>query len=68
MCASCGCGKFEESHGDERNLTLADLKAAAESGGVSLQEVGKNIQQATASQQSDGQREQQTASAGGQNQ
>jgi hypothetical protein len=51
MCASCGCGKFEESHGDERNLTLTDLKDAAEAGGVSLQEVAKNIQAAAGGQQ-----------------
>jgi hypothetical protein len=46
MCASCGCGKFEEDHGDDRNLTLKDLKAAAQAADVSLQEVVQNLSQA----------------------
>ena len=46
MCASCGCGKFEEDHGDDRNLTLEDLKAAAQAADVTVQEVVENLSQA----------------------
>jgi hypothetical protein len=46
MCASCGCGKFEEDHGDDRNLTLKDLKAAAQAADISTQQVVQNLNQA----------------------
>lgn len=46
MCASCGCGKFEEDYGDDRNLTLKDLKAAAQAADISTQQVVQNLNQA----------------------
>jgi hypothetical protein len=43
MCVSCGCKKYEDNHGDPRNITLGQLRQAAESGGVSLEDVAKNV-------------------------
>ncbi len=47
MCVSCGCGKYEEDHGDDRNITMKDLNAAASAGGVSFEDVFRNIQEAS---------------------
>ena len=30
MCVSCGCGSPEDKHGDDRNITLSELQAAAD--------------------------------------
>ena len=46
MCASCGCGKVYDQMGDDRHLTMSDLKSAAEAADISVQEVAKNIQAA----------------------
>jgi hypothetical protein len=29
MCATCGCLQPENKHGDERNITVSELKASA---------------------------------------
>ena len=34
MCLSCGCGKPDDDHGDSRNITMSDLKRAAEAAGT----------------------------------
>jgi hypothetical protein len=47
MCASCGCGKLHDDHGDDRHLTLDDLEDAAEAAGIDVQEVAQNILQAS---------------------
>jgi hypothetical protein len=39
MCISCGCGRFEESHGDERNITVATLQRAAAASNLRMDEV-----------------------------
>ena len=39
MCISCGCGKFEDSHGDERNITVASLQRAANASEMRLDQV-----------------------------
>jgi hypothetical protein len=44
MCVSCGCGKLEENHGDERNITLSQLKSAAEAGGIGMSQLAANLQ------------------------
>ncbi len=46
MCASCGCGMFDEDHGDNRMITLMDLREAADASGISVQEVVRNLQAA----------------------
>ena len=43
MCLSCGCGIFSDDHGDRRNITLADLAAAAGAAGVTLAQAAENI-------------------------
>ena len=48
MCVSCGCGKVNEDHGDERNITMDKLEGAAEAAGKSVGEVTKNIGAASA--------------------
>ncbi len=45
MCVSCGCGALEDSHGDERNITLTKLHAAAEAAQITMPELAKNLQQ-----------------------
>ena len=44
MCISCGCGKFEDSHGDERNITVASLQRAAAASNLTMQEVLKAME------------------------
>ena len=46
MCASCGCQKWEDSHGDQRNITLNELRQAADAAGVDMQRVVENLKQA----------------------
>lgn len=45
MCVSCGCGRYEESHGDERNITVAALQNAADASKLTLREVLQNTAQ-----------------------
>ena len=35
MCVSCGYGKPNDDHGDERNITQRDLDRAAEAARIS---------------------------------
>lgn len=43
MCISCGCGKYEDSHGDERNLTVSSLQRAAAAGNLTMDQVLQNM-------------------------
>ena len=43
MCISCGCGRFEENHGDERHITVATLNRAAAAGEMTVEDVMKNV-------------------------
>ncbi len=43
MCLTCGCGQPTNPHGDGRNLLLADLVAAAQAGGVTVEQAADNI-------------------------
>ncbi len=45
MCASCGCGKVNDDHGDPRHITLAEIEQAAEAAGLSVQETINNMAQ-----------------------
>ncbi|HUF54011.1 MAG TPA: hypothetical protein VMR52_09605 [Dehalococcoidia bacterium] len=45
MCLSCGCKQPNEAHGDDRNITIQDIQAAAEANGSSTGNVVKNIQE-----------------------
>jgi hypothetical protein len=63
MCISCGCGRPDDNHGDQRNITLQDIDAAAEAAGTTREKVLQNISsggqrymssQASADQQPEG--------------
>ncbi len=43
MCLDCGCGEPNERHGDDRHITMDDVKAAAQASEISVEEAGKNI-------------------------
>lgn len=45
MCVSCGCKQPNESHGDSRNITMNDIRAAEETNGTSTGETVRNIQE-----------------------
>jgi len=45
MCASCGCGKPNDDHGDSRNITLQDLDQAAQAAGTTREQVVENMAQ-----------------------
>ncbi len=45
MCMSCGCKQPNETHGDDRNITLRDLERAATAAGTNVQGVIKNFKQ-----------------------
>jgi hypothetical protein len=43
MCLDCGCGEPNERHGDDRHITMDDVRAAAEASEISLEEATRNI-------------------------
>ena len=43
MCLDCGCGKPNDKHGDDRHITMDDLRAAAQASEVSVDEAARNI-------------------------
>ena len=49
MCLSCACGKPNDSHGDERNITMDKLQQAATAANISVEQVAMNVQQAVSS-------------------
>ena len=44
MCVTCGCGMVDDDHGDKRNITMNDLRQAAEAAGITPHEAAKNVQ------------------------
>jgi hypothetical protein len=45
MCLSCGCGQVNDDQGDQRNITLDDVRAAAQAANTDERTVAQNIQQ-----------------------
>lgn len=43
MCLSCGCGFADSDHGDERNITLSDLRDAADAADVTVPQAIANM-------------------------
>lgn len=43
MCLSCGCGRPNDPHGDERNIVLAQITAAAQAAGITTTEAAANL-------------------------
>lgn len=54
MCISCGCGKFEDAHGDERHVTVATLQRAADAANLTLEQVIGNMRQGASSMEKGG--------------
>ena len=50
MCASCGCGMPEDTHGDDRNITWSQVQAAAHASKTTPAQVAQNIQDMTSKQ------------------
>lgn len=46
MCLTCGCGQPHELHDDPRNLTYADLAAAAQAAGIGVETAAANLTEA----------------------
>ena len=44
MCVSCGCEIPDDDHGDARNITLSDLRAAAEAAQITMLQLSANLQ------------------------
>jgi hypothetical protein len=42
---SCGCKQPNERHGDERNITVGDIEAAAKAAGIDVQGVMMNFRE-----------------------
>lgn len=45
MCLTCGCGHSNDDHGDPRNITLADLRAASDAANISMAQLWTNLRQ-----------------------
>lgn len=43
VCMSCGCGKPNDNHGDERNITEDDLDRAAQAANIGRDQAAQNI-------------------------
>ena len=43
MCLDCGCGEPNDRHGDDRHITMDDVKAAAAASEISVDEAARNI-------------------------
>jgi hypothetical protein len=43
MCLDCGCGKPNESHGDDRHITMDDVREAAKASEISVEEAMRNM-------------------------
>lgn len=43
MCCTCGCGEPPNDHSDSRNITLLDLRCAAEAAGITVADAAANI-------------------------
>jgi hypothetical protein len=47
MCASCGCGKPNEQHGDSANITQSQIESAADAADISPQQAAQNMMEST---------------------
>jgi hypothetical protein len=43
MCVTCGCKKFEDNHGNPKNITLSQFQQAASAAGTDLNGVLRNV-------------------------
>lgn len=47
MCLDCGCMQPDNTHGDDRHITMKELVDAADANGFSAQETLTNIEETT---------------------
>jgi len=45
MCASCGCNRPNDNHGDQRNITLSQLQSAANAAHVGVEKISENMRE-----------------------
>jgi hypothetical protein len=45
MCANCGCGLPEETHGDDRNIRWSQIVASADAVGIDPDQAAQNIKE-----------------------
>jgi hypothetical protein len=64
MCVSCGCGQANDDHGDQRNITMNDLRSAAQAANIDVQTAARNIQQTMSQGGGMGKQQSQTGSQG----
>lgn len=64
MCMSCGCGQANDDHGDKRNITMNDLRSAAQAANIDVQTAARNIQQTTSQGGGQGKQQSQTGGQG----
>ena len=43
MCLDCGCGELNESHGDDRHITMDSIRSAAQASEIPVDEAIRNI-------------------------
>lgn len=43
MCASCGCGKLHEEHGNPANITIDEIDKAAKAANISREQCVENM-------------------------
>jgi hypothetical protein len=43
MCMTCGCGKPNDQHGDEANITYDQLQSAAEAANIDPETAADNL-------------------------
>ena len=46
MCLNCGCGKPDDDHGNDANITMDDLRKAGEANGQDVDQTVANIEKA----------------------
>ena len=46
MCMSCGCGKPNEKHGDDRHITQTQLEQAAQAANITPMQAAQNMMNA----------------------
>ena len=67
MCVSCGCGQVNDNHGDRRNITLDNVRAAAQAANTDERTVAQYIQQGVNQSQGKGGSQQSQMSGQGTN-
>jgi len=65
MCMSCGCGDWNNDHGNAKNITLDEMKAAASAQNIGVEQAADNIHNAARQYRAQQQGGAQASGAGG---